>query len=113
MKRLLEDINSNNLQVIFDPVNYLTVDNYLYQEEVFKEAFELFGERIVILHAKDYIIENNRVKMVPVGTGLLNYKAVFRYIKKNKPFINILLENTREPYINDSIAFMQKEYELV
>jgi L-ribulose-5-phosphate 3-epimerase len=111
MKRLLDDINSNNLQVIFDPANYLTPENYLDQEQVFAEAFELFGDRMVILHAKDIVIEENWIKMVPVGTGLLNYDAVFSYIKKQKPFINILLESTKEPHINNSIAFLQEKYE--
>ncbi|WP_404330095.1 sugar phosphate isomerase/epimerase family protein [Mesobacillus maritimus] len=111
MKRLLDDINSNNLQVIFDPANYLTPDNYLEQEQVFAEAFELFGDRIVILHAKDIVIEDNWIKMVPVGTGLLNYDAVFSYIKKQKPFVNILLESTKEPHITNSIAFLQEKYE--
>ncbi|MGM0904110.1 MAG: sugar phosphate isomerase/epimerase family protein [Bacillota bacterium] len=111
MKRLLDDINSNNLQVIFDPANYLTPDNYLEQEQVFAEAFELFGNRIVILHAKDIAIEDNWIKMVPVGTGLLNYDAVFSYIKKQKPFVNILLESTKEPHIANSIAFLQEKYE--
>jgi L-ribulose-5-phosphate 3-epimerase len=111
MKRLLDDIDSHNLQVIFDPANYLTPENYLNQEQVIAEAFELFGDRIVILHAKDIVIEDGWVKMVPVGTGLLKYDAVFNYIKRQKPYINILLENTKEPHINNSIAYLQEKYE--
>jgi len=111
MKRLLDDIQSNNLQVIFDPANYLTPENYTQQKDVYEEAFELFGDRIVIMHAKDIIVKENLIQMVPVGTGLLNYDAVFKYIKQKKPFINILLENTRDPYIDKSIAFLQEKYE--
>lgn len=113
MKRLLDSVNSNNLQVIFDPVNYLTIENYKNQEAVIEEAFELFGDRIVILHAKDFIIENNCVKTTTVGEGLLNYELVFKWIKAKKPFINILLEETKEPYINRSIAYLKEKYESV
>lgn len=111
MRRLLDDIPSNNLQVIFDPANFLSPENYLHQEQVFEEAFELFGNRIAIVHAKDFIIDNHWIKMVPVGTGLLNYQAVFKYIKQQKPYITILLESTREPHINDSIEYLQKKFE--
>ncbi|WP_251551565.1 sugar phosphate isomerase/epimerase family protein [Neobacillus muris] len=111
MKRLLDDIPSNNLQVIFDPANFLTIDNYQHQEQVFAEAFELFGDRIVILHAKDFVIDDNWVKMAPVGKGLLNYDAVFKYIKYQKPHINILLEDTREPHLSHSKNYLQEKFE--
>ncbi|WP_462406946.1 sugar phosphate isomerase/epimerase family protein [Gracilibacillus sp. Marseille-QA3620] len=111
MKRLLDDIKSNNIQVIFDPANYLTPENYLHQEDVYEEAFELFGDRIVIVHAKDVVVKENSIQMVPVGTGQLNYDAVFRYFKHNKPFINILLEDTRDPYIDQCVTYLQEKYE--
>ena len=66
---------------------------------------------MVIMHAKDFVIEDGWIKMVPVGTGLLNYDAVFKLIKPKKPYMNVLLENTQEPHINNSIAFLEKKYE--
>jgi sugar phosphate isomerase/epimerase len=110
MKRLLDSVDSNNLQVIFDPVNYLTIMNYKSQEAVIEEAFELLGDRIVILHAKDFIIEDNCVKTTSVGEGLLNYGTVFKFIKEKKPFINIIIEETKEPSINRSISFLMEKY---
>lgn len=110
MKRLLDDIPSNNLQVIYDPANFIDHINYDQQEEVMAEAIALFGNRIVVLHAKDFIIENDKVKMVPVGTGQLNYDFLFKHLKKQKPFINILIENTQEPYISKSIVFLQESF---
>ncbi|WP_374931196.1 sugar phosphate isomerase/epimerase family protein [Neobacillus driksii] len=110
MKRLLDCVNSNNLQVIFDPVNYITIDNYQNQEDIFHEAFHLFGDRIVILHAKDFIIDNNRVQTVPVGKGLLNYHALFEMLKAKKPFIQVLMEATKEPHIEDSIHYLRGLY---
>jgi L-ribulose-5-phosphate 3-epimerase len=111
MRRLLDEIPSNNLQVIYDPANFLSPDNYQRQEEVIEEAFELFGDRMVIMHAKDFVIEDGWIKMVPVGQGLLNYDAVFKRLKKQKPFIQILLESTQEPHIDGSIAFLKEKYE--
>ncbi|MFJ5715848.1 sugar phosphate isomerase/epimerase family protein [Neobacillus sp. NPDC093127] len=111
MKRLLDSVDSNNLQVIFDPVNLLTIDTYQNQEKIFQEAFDLLGDRIVILHAKDFIVEDNKLKTVAVGKGLLNYDFVLNYIKKKKPFMNILMESTREPFIDGSIKFLKKSFQ--
>lgn len=112
MKRLLDTIPSNNLQVILDPVNLLTIDTYENQEEIFQEAMELFGDRVVVLHAKDFIIKNNQLTTTAVGKGLLNYDFILKLIKEKKPYINILLEETKEPYINESVAFLKERYEL-
>jgi L-ribulose-5-phosphate 3-epimerase len=107
MKRLLDSIDSNNLQVILDPVNLLSIDTYQNQEEIFQEAMDLFGDRVVILHAKDFIIENNQLVPTAVGKGLLNYEYILNEVKKKKPFLNILLEETKEPFIDQSIAFLR------
>lgn len=112
MKRLLDIIPSNNLQVILDPVNLLTIDTYENQEEIFQEAMELFGDRVVVLHAKDFIIQNNQLTTTAVGKGLLNYDFIIKLIKEKKPYMNILLEETKEPYIGESVAFLKERYEL-
>jgi L-ribulose-5-phosphate 3-epimerase len=111
MKRLLDLIPSNNLQVVYDPANFISIDNYHNQEAVIQEAFDLFGDRMVIVHAKDFIIEDEQIKMVPVGQGLLNYDTLFNLLKKKKPYINILMESTQEPYIDGSLAFLIDKYE--
>lgn len=111
MKRLLDSIDSNNLQVIFDPVNLLTIDTYKNQEEIFQEAMDLFGDRIAVLHAKDFIVEDGKLKTVAVGKGLLDYDLVLSLITAKKPFINILMEETQEPFIDESISFLRKKYQ--
>ncbi|MFP7295627.1 sugar phosphate isomerase/epimerase family protein [Neobacillus niacini] len=110
MKRLLDLVPSNNLQVIYDPANFISKDNYLNQERVIQEAFDLFFDRMVIVHAKDFVIEDEQVKMVPVGQGLLNYHFLFNLLKQKKPYINILIESTQEPYIDGSIEYLQDKF---
>ncbi|QCJ44703.1 sugar phosphate isomerase/epimerase [Bacillus sp. S3] len=111
MKRLLDLIPSNNLQVIYDPANFISRDNYQHQDAVIQEAFDLFGDRMVILHAKDFIIEDDQVKMVPVGHGLLHYDVLFHFVKRKKPYITILMESTTEPHIDGSMAYLLDQYE--
>ncbi|WP_112182649.1 MULTISPECIES: sugar phosphate isomerase/epimerase [Paraliobacillus] len=112
MKELVDRVDSNNLQVIFDPANYITIDNYKQQEKLFQTAVDLFGDRIVIIHAKDFIVESNQIKMVPVGEGLLDYHQIFSWVKKTKPAIHVLLENTKEPYIEASISYLKQTFEI-
>jgi sugar phosphate isomerase/epimerase len=113
MKRLIDTIGSNNLQIVFDPVNLLTMDNYQKQEDVFKEYFDLLGDRIVAMHAKDYQIIDGDIKTVPVGKGLMNYESVFKLIKPNKPHMNVLLEATLEEYMDDSKAYLDKIFDTI
>ncbi|WP_342708144.1 sugar phosphate isomerase/epimerase family protein [Amphibacillus marinus] len=107
MQRLIERVPSHNLQVIFDPVNYLTLANYEQQTEVIDEAFELFGDRIVIVHAKDFIVADNQLKVVPVGHGRLDYPHLISKLHPNKPCLPILLEETQEPHISASIDYLK------
>lgn len=111
MKRLLDDISSTNLQVIYDPANFMSLENYTQQEKVIEEALTLFGDRIAVLHAKDFVVKDGQIEMVPVGTGQLKYDVLFGHLKQRKPYINILMENTKEPHISSSIAFLQETYE--
>lgn len=111
MKRLLDSIDSNNLQVILDPVNLLTIDTYQNQEEIFQEAMDLFGDRVVILHAKDFVIEDNQLVPTAIGKGLLNFDYILNVLKKKKPYMNILLEETKEPFISESVALLKDKYE--
>ena len=110
MRRVLDLIPSNNLQVIYDPVNYLSACNFKNQDEIIKEAFELFGDRMVVLHAKDFIVENDKISTVAAGTGELNYKLILKLLKERKPFINIILEDIKEVDMDESMKLITEIY---
>ncbi|MGD8779895.1 MAG: sugar phosphate isomerase/epimerase family protein [Ignavibacteria bacterium] len=107
MKQMIDKINSNHLQVIFDPVNLLSIENYKKQDEVIKESFDLFGDKIVIIHAKDFVIENGKLKQLAPGKGMLNYKLLCELIKERKPYIEILMEETKESTLSESIDYIE------
>lgn len=109
VKRLLKVIPSHNLQVIFDPVNLLTPENHHDQDRIIQESFEYFGEKILILHAKDFMIEKEQLRTLPAGRGMLNYKLIARLLKEQKPYINILLEDTTPSDAPQSMAFIKSQ----
>lgn len=110
MKRILDNIDSNNLQVIFDPTNYMSAENYMKQDEIIKKSFELFGDRIVAVHAKDFICEDNTIKSAPIGKGLLNYELLLALVKEKHPYVDIFLEETKADNVDNSIAYVTKIY---
>jgi len=96
MKRLLDAIASNNLQVVFDPVNLLTLENHADQEHIFNESFELYGDRIAIIHAKDFVVEKGEFVCKRTGLGMLRHDVVMKFAVQQKPGISILLEDANE-----------------
>jgi L-ribulose-5-phosphate 3-epimerase len=107
LKRLLELVDSNNVQVIFDPANLITIENYQRQDDLLEESIGLLGEWISIFHAKDFVIEDDQVKIVPSGQGLLNYDKISSLLRERQPYIEILMEGTREPDIDASAEFLR------
>lgn len=113
MKRLLDDIDSNNMQVIFDPVNYVYPQDYSThtQHEIIDDSFDLFGDRITVVHAKDFVVKDKKITVVPLGQGKMDYDYFCKKVIEKKPLIPILLEETKEPYIDSSVKHFKKIYE--
>ena len=111
MKRMLDKIDSNNLQVIFDPVNFIDIHNYQDQDKVIKDSFDLFGDKIVIIHAKDFTVIDGELKQVAPGEGILNYKLLCELIKERKPYIEILMEETTPSTIIKSLTYIEKYFD--
>jgi len=106
MKRLLDLVDSDHVRVIFDPVNLLTADTWENQAAIFEKAFTLFGDKIAVLHAKDVVLEDGSLQAVPVGKGLIDYETVFRLIRETGRSIPVLLEDVRDPFIEESRQFL-------
>ena len=77
-RRVLDEIGSHNLQVLFDPVNMLDLDNVDHRDELFQEAIELLGKDIAMVHLKDFVRVNEGcgLKSVGAGTGEMNATAI-------------------------------------
>jgi L-ribulose-5-phosphate 3-epimerase len=94
-RQVLDAIKSPNLQIIFDPVNLLGMDNYLEQAQVVEEAVTLLGDAIAVVHMKDFVIKDGRITAVAAGSGNLDYRPILDFIKSKKPMIQCTLENTK------------------
>lgn len=113
LRRLLDEVDSNNLQVIFDPVNLLSPDNLKHQDEIIGEAFALIGDRIAVLHSKDVLLADGLMKSVPHGQGEFNHELFFRLAKRHKPGIDVLIEDTPPPILRKSAEFVRTLWDRV
>lgn len=111
--RLLEDIPSGNLQIILDCANLMSPDNCSRQAEIVAEALQLLGDRIAVVHLKDFILEDGKIVIVPPGQGKLDFRPILRYMKYQRPHIHGILESTPESGMMDSIAYLTRIYEEV
>jgi L-ribulose-5-phosphate 3-epimerase len=113
MKRVLDKIKSNNLQILFDPVNYLTVENCKDQTKMMDEVFDLFGDKIQIIHSKDFKVEDNKIITLPPGKGNLDYAHLLKLIKSRKPYIDILIEDIKPEFMDEAKLFVEDIYNKV
>lgn len=107
-RKVLDEINSPNLQIIFDPVNLLDISNYQDREQIIHNAIDLLGQDIAVVHIKDFKVEENKLVSVAAGTGEMDYSEIIRFIKTRKPYIHVTLENTVPENAVASRQYIQK-----
>ncbi len=93
-RRVLDEIGSPNLQIIFDPVNLLHISNYENRTQIVRDAIELLGEDIAVMHIKDFKVGEGELIQTAAGEGIMEYEEILRFVKTKKPFIQCTLEET-------------------
>ena len=113
MHRLISDLDSPNMAVIFDILNLFTVDNYRHQDEIIQKMFELLSDKIEVIHLKDFKVEDNQLKQCPIGEGLMNIPLILSLIKEYKPRIPVILEEVREEDLLSFSKMLNHLYESI
>ncbi|MGN0920991.1 MAG: sugar phosphate isomerase/epimerase family protein [Cellvibrio sp.] len=112
IKFLIDEFNSPNLGVIFDPVNLTPVKGVEDIDAFLDHCFNCFGDKIIAIHAKDYRLEETpegirKSKDLPAGFGSLDWCKVFKRVKQyNKSHVPILLEETSPETAKQSFAYL-------
>ncbi len=109
-RKVLDAIDSPNLQIIFDPVNVLYTGNIDRQDEIIEQAFDLLRNEIAVVHCKDFVVEGDELKSIAAGTGGLNYPLLLKKIKQYKPYVHCTLENTVPENAIATRDFMENLY---
>jgi len=104
LKRLVDDLNSPNVRVIFDLFNLLHNENTHEQHQLIDEMTSLFNDKIMIVHGKDFILENGELVQVAPGKGDLDYPYLFEKLGTLKTTPDFILEGVE----GDDIEFSRK-----
>lgn len=113
MRRFLEDMDSPNVEAILDPVNLMSGENYQAQDQVIDNAFKLYGDKISVIHVKDFVMEDGQPRFAHVADGLFHYETLLRNVKSQKPYIAMLLENSNPERYHRDVEYLQEIYDRV
>lgn len=108
LKRLIDDVNSPNICVIFDLVNILTNDNFKDYKHIIKSAFDLLGDRISAIHLKDVKFEDGKIVRATPGEGDIDFNYYFNLIKEKKPHLDIILDELPSSQYKEVTEKLQK-----
>ena len=112
-RKVLDAIGSPNLRVILDPINMFNAENEAHGNDIVDEMFDICKDDIDVIHLKDYYVKDGEIVSRPVtlGEGRFDIPHLFKILKKEKPFINILLEDSLPENVQISRAYVEKCYE--
>lgn len=115
MKRFLDDIASPNVEVILDAVNLIHPDQTSPEDQarVIDQAFAYYGDRISVLHVKDFVFDGENQLFRHVGDGNFCYEPLMKQVKANKPQITMLLENSSKDRFHGDVEFLQNIYDQI
>ena len=91
-ERMLTELPSDYLQIILDPVNLIGPDTVLQAEEIVDDAVHRLGDRVRVIHMKDFVTAPGRVLSCACGTGVMRYEKLLAFAKARS--LPMTLEDT-------------------
>lgn len=113
LRRLLDDVASPNMKVIFDAANLMNQENFEQPGKITAEAIELLQDEISVIHIKDFVMENGFSRFVPIGEGLMDFTEVLSFVKHHRPMMYVNLEDVKEPVIPSAREHLNRIFEQV
>ena len=91
-ERMLEAIPSDHLRIILDAVNLLGPETAERADEIIAEAVRRLGEKVSVLHMKDFVRKENELVSCACGTGHMRYETQLSLAKQRN--LPMTLEDT-------------------
>lgn len=105
-RRLLDEVRSTRLRVLIDGANLFHAGELPRMHEILDEAFDLLGDVIVLVHAKD-ISRDGDAGHEAAGTGLLDYDHYIGLLNRIGYKGPLILHNLTEAQVPDAVRFLQ------
>lgn len=110
LKRAIDEINADNIKVIFDIYNLLDSGNYKNYLEIFDEGLEAFAGKILLFHIKDCVFEDGKLRQVPPGQGMFDFDKLLAKIKAYDENAVLVLEGTTGENILPCSQFIKEKW---
>lgn len=101
LKLAVEKISRDNIKYIFDLYNYLDISNVDRAYEILDEGISLLGDKILLFHIKDFVIDSEKLKQCGVGKGILDFDRILSTIYRHNKNAILVLEGT----VGDDLPF--------
>lgn len=98
-----ENINDARIVYILDLYNLLNARPYQDYKIILAEYLNAVGSKIKIIHLKDFVVVDDRVKQVDIGEGVVDFEYVIKEIKNVVDNPLFVLEGTRESKMTNAI----------
>lgn len=109
-QRLLEAaerIGKKNIKFVFDLYNYLDISNVNNAYTILDDGLSLLGDRILLFHIKDFVIENNKLRQCGVGKGILDFELILNKIYQNNQNAILVLEGTTGDDLPFAVSYLK------
>ena len=105
--RMLEELPSENLQIILDAVNLIAPEEANRTEDIIRNAISLLGDRVRILHMKDYLITpEGELDACACGLGSMRYEQLLSFAAGRD--LPMTLENTVPDNAEEARLFLER-----
>jgi len=111
LNRLVSAIDNGHVKVTVDIFNYLDISAYdtNTQHLMFDESIKYFKDKIVIYHLKDFIVdnENNKLKQVGLGEGIMDLEYIVKNAQKLTPNAYLIFEGCPKDKMESSLQYIK------
>ena len=108
--RMLEDVDSPYLGIVFDPTAYTTPNGLTCDGSdhvtFTRNAFEAFGDRVVAVHIDDFTVDGDGIHRCNVDEGTMDVAGILRIVAERRPLVPVILEQT----VDEAIARTVRRY---
>lgn len=106
-RRVLDDMASPALRVIFDPANLFSPAEACNQHAIWQRVFDSFGDKIEAVHIKGARIEGERTLSCPLKYSQVDYKSIFGLLSQSTSCPPLLREEAVPGQAAEDIAFLR------
>ena len=107
-RRLLDEMASPRLKIIFDAANLFHAGELPRMREILDEAFDLLGPDIVLAHAKD-LDRDGEAGRIAAGRGVLDYDYYLESLERVGFDGPLILHSLAESDVSGCIAFLREK----